>query len=297
MGWYYFEDLKDMQETAVDAVYDFCEDSEQQIRLLGYNALHEIVARNSYWTERNVDVLVQLLRNDEAKERQVIIDSIEKCILHDPAGTLHVVFEYATIPQQEKEDFDMDLRNAVLEIMAPSFARRTFEGLATHPTQLESVGTDIIKLVETTSPKETVALMDVLLLRLTEKFPQSTLASKLNTALVKKMAATFESETSALGPARTTALPITTSLLEVAASIARTQETNPATVLPVVGFASNTLLASKVVESIIPEDRYTIASIALGLFLGVKDRDESAIANVRIALAQRFGLLVDVSQR
>jgi Apoptosis inhibitory protein 5 (API5) len=60
---YFFEKLPDMHERVIDAVYDLCEDAEEEVRSLGYKMVCQTAKREHAWTARNADVLVQLLQN------------------------------------------------------------------------------------------------------------------------------------------------------------------------------------------------------------------------------------------
>ena len=51
-----------LQEDAVDAVYDLCEDVDQTVRMTGYRTFEQISRKVTAWVKRNTDVLIQLLQ-------------------------------------------------------------------------------------------------------------------------------------------------------------------------------------------------------------------------------------------
>ena len=84
----FFKAFPDLEEDAINAIYDLCEDQDQnvrimlpprfyppgadptffcfQIRIQGYNAVVQMSKEQPGWVERNVDVLVQLLQSGES---------------------------------------------------------------------------------------------------------------------------------------------------------------------------------------------------------------------------------------
>ena len=76
----FFVDFPDLQDEAINAIYDLCEDQDQsvrisvscdlpqvqihfKVRILGYGAITSVSRAAKHWLLRNADVLVQLLQS------------------------------------------------------------------------------------------------------------------------------------------------------------------------------------------------------------------------------------------
>ncbi|KAH9991813.1 apoptosis inhibitory protein 5-domain-containing protein [Russula vinacea] len=68
----FFRAFPDLEEEAINAIYDLCEDQDQNIRIQGYRAIVQVSKEQPASVERNVDVLVQLLQSDEPREVAVV---------------------------------------------------------------------------------------------------------------------------------------------------------------------------------------------------------------------------------
>ncbi|THH02961.1 hypothetical protein EW145_g6651 [Phellinidium pouzarii] len=122
----YFVDFPDLQDEAINAVYDMCEDQDQTIRIAGYNAITSVSRADRSWLLRNADVLVQLLQSDDEKEVIVVKRALQEHIDLDPRSTLQVladqcVFDAADLADEDERWLRMRLRGLVLQFLAEKY--------------------------------------------------------------------------------------------------------------------------------------------------------------------------------
>ena len=85
---FFLLDFPQLEEAAIDAIYDLCEDQSskvwflrgseplshlEQVRVEGYAAITEASRVNKKWVRRNADVLLQLLQSGEAHTLLLLI--------------------------------------------------------------------------------------------------------------------------------------------------------------------------------------------------------------------------------
>ncbi|KAF8993681.1 hypothetical protein BDQ17DRAFT_1252511 [Cyathus striatus] len=87
----FFNDFPDLEEAAINAVYDLCEDQSSKVRMEGYAAITQVSRASSKWIKRNADVLVQLLQSDEPDEVLIVKKALIEHMDMDPKVTLSVL--------------------------------------------------------------------------------------------------------------------------------------------------------------------------------------------------------------
>ncbi|KAI5117854.1 hypothetical protein M0805_007697 [Coniferiporia weirii] len=122
----YFVDFPDLQDEAINAVYDMCEDQDQTIRIAGYGAITSVSTVDRGWLLRNADVLVQLLQSDDDKEVSVVKRALQEHVDLDPRSTLQVladqcVFDAADLADEEERGLRARLRSLVLQFLAEKY--------------------------------------------------------------------------------------------------------------------------------------------------------------------------------
>ncbi|KAF5355055.1 hypothetical protein D9756_005246 [Leucocoprinus leucothites] len=119
---FFFTDFPDLEEEAVDAIYDLCEDSSPEVRLEGYLAITEVSRTRGGWVKRNADVLVQLLQSEEADEVAVVKKALVEHLEMEPKITLGVLYDQIVFGDDtsDKEELAIreHLRTLVLGFMA-----------------------------------------------------------------------------------------------------------------------------------------------------------------------------------
>ncbi|KAI0293244.1 apoptosis inhibitory protein 5-domain-containing protein [Russula brevipes] len=106
----FFRAFPDLEEDAINAIYDLCEDQDQNIRIQGYKAVVQMSKEQPAWVERNVDVLVQLLQSDEPGEVAVVKTALIQHLELDSKVTLGVLCDQIVSPDDPMEDEDKAIR-------------------------------------------------------------------------------------------------------------------------------------------------------------------------------------------
>ncbi|KAF9008154.1 hypothetical protein BDZ89DRAFT_1079157 [Hymenopellis radicata] len=104
---HYFSEFSDIEEDAINAVYDVCEDSVGRVRIEGYKAITGL-SQGGRWVKRNTDVLLQLLQSDEAAEVTVIEQALIDHLDMDAECVLGVLYD----AEDERELVDRFFTNA-----------------------------------------------------------------------------------------------------------------------------------------------------------------------------------------
>ncbi|KAN0091367.1 hypothetical protein V8E55_004933 [Tylopilus felleus] len=118
----FFNDFPDLEEDAINAVYDLCEDQDSKVRMDGYQAVTQVSSTQHKWVKRNADVLVQLLQSDEPEEVAVVKVALLKHLDMDPPVTLGVLCDQIVPPEEDLDDDERQtrerLRSLVLSFLA-----------------------------------------------------------------------------------------------------------------------------------------------------------------------------------
>lgn len=118
----FFNDFPEMEEEAIDAVYDLCEDHDSRVRMDGYNAITMVSYAQRKCVKRNADVLVQLLQSDEPEELAVVKIALLKHLDMDPPGVLGVMCEHIVFPEDDLDESERQtkerLRPLVLSFLS-----------------------------------------------------------------------------------------------------------------------------------------------------------------------------------
>ncbi|KAG9316828.1 apoptosis inhibitory protein 5-domain-containing protein [Chiua virens] len=118
----FFNDFPDLEEDAINAVYDLCEDQDSKVRMEGYHAVTKVSSVQHKWVKRNADVLVQLLQSDEPEEVAVVKAALLEHLDMDPPITLGVLCDQIVPPGENPDDDERQtrerLRSLVLSFLA-----------------------------------------------------------------------------------------------------------------------------------------------------------------------------------
>ncbi|KAK7448858.1 hypothetical protein VKT23_013588 [Stygiomarasmius scandens] len=114
----FFQDFPDLEEDAINAVYDLCEDQVMQVRMEGYKTLAVLSKTEKKWVKRNADVLVQLLQTDEPNEVNVVKKALIEHLHMDPRITLGVLCDQLRPPEDTMDHEDaVHLRKLVINFL------------------------------------------------------------------------------------------------------------------------------------------------------------------------------------
>ncbi|KAL4073786.1 hypothetical protein J3A83DRAFT_4231399 [Scleroderma citrinum] len=107
---HFFSDFPDLEEEAINAVYDLCEDQDPRVRIDGYNAVTQVSYAQRKWVKRNADVLVQLLQSDEPEEVAVVKTALLKHLDMDPPVVLGVMCDQVVPPEDDLDESERQTR-------------------------------------------------------------------------------------------------------------------------------------------------------------------------------------------
>ncbi|CDO78097.1 hypothetical protein BN946_scf184634.g3 [Trametes cinnabarina] len=128
---FFIKDFPELEEEAINAVYDLCEDPVSSVRIKGYGAIVDASREQHKWVKRNADVLVQLLQSDEPEEVTFVKRALMQHLDMDPAVTLGVLCDQvipSDEPLDEEEQSIRDrLRSLVLAFLAGEAKRSLVE--------------------------------------------------------------------------------------------------------------------------------------------------------------------------
>ncbi|KAH9053365.1 apoptosis inhibitory protein 5-domain-containing protein [Lactarius vividus] len=119
----FFKAFPDLEEDAINAVYDLCEDQDPNIRIEGYKAIVRMSEEQPRWLERNVDVLVQLLQSDEPEEVAVVKMALIQHLELDSKVTLGVLCDQIVPPDDPMEDEDKTIRERLRALVVAFLAQ------------------------------------------------------------------------------------------------------------------------------------------------------------------------------
>ncbi|KAK1232359.1 hypothetical protein PQX77_004523 [Marasmius sp. AFHP31] len=138
-----FPHFPDLEEEAVNAIYDLCEDPDSQVRIEGYTTLSMLSKVENKWVKRNADVLVQLLQSDEPNEVNVVRKALVEHLKLDSRVTLGVFCDQVVPsdePMDEEESQMRDrLRTLVLDFVANEVKKDQWRKLAIPGSEAEGV--------------------------------------------------------------------------------------------------------------------------------------------------------------
>ncbi|KAH7888946.1 apoptosis inhibitory protein 5-domain-containing protein [Phlebopus sp. FC_14] len=118
----FFGDFPDLEEVAINAVYDLCEDQDSQVRIGGYRAVTRVSQAQRRWVKRNADVLVQLLQSDEPEEVEVVKAALLQHLEMDPPLTLGVLCDQIVPPEQEVDEYERQTRDRIRSLVVSFLA-------------------------------------------------------------------------------------------------------------------------------------------------------------------------------
>ncbi|KAH9859015.1 hypothetical protein C2E23DRAFT_880401 [Lenzites betulinus] len=133
----FIRDFPDLEDDAINAVYDLCEDPVSSVRIKGYSAIVDVSREQQKWVKRNADVLVQLLQSDDLEEVTFVKRALTQHLDMDPTVTLGVICDQIVPPDEpldEEEQAIRDkLRSLVLAFLAGEAKRSLVERHAITP--------------------------------------------------------------------------------------------------------------------------------------------------------------------
>ncbi|KAI0779607.1 hypothetical protein C8Q74DRAFT_1199239 [Fomes fomentarius] len=141
----FIKDFPELEDDAINAVYDLCEDTVSSVRIKGYAAIVDVSREQNKWVKRNADVLVQLLQSDEPEEVTVVKRALTQHLDMDPVVTLGVLCDQIVPSDEPLDDEEQSirdrLRSLVLAFLAGEAKRPLVER---HANTVESPAEQIL---------------------------------------------------------------------------------------------------------------------------------------------------------
>ncbi|TFY71627.1 hypothetical protein EVG20_g1382 [Dentipellis fragilis] len=113
----FFKDFPDLDEDAINAIYDLCEDQDSKVRIDGYKAIVQMSKEQPKWVKRNTDVLVQLLQSDEPDEVTVVKKALAEHLDMDPKVTLGVLCDQIVSADEPVDEEDKAIRDRLRSLV------------------------------------------------------------------------------------------------------------------------------------------------------------------------------------
>ncbi|KAF5337644.1 hypothetical protein D9758_013030 [Tetrapyrgos nigripes] len=135
----FFQDFPDLEEDAINSVYDLCEDLVVQVRMEGYKTLAILSKLEKKWVKRNADVLVQLLQTDDPNEVNVVKRALVEHLHLDPRITLGVLCDQLIPPEGGIDPDDTTrLRKLVISFLTGEIKKGSLQRVISPDSEAES---------------------------------------------------------------------------------------------------------------------------------------------------------------
>ncbi|KZT10939.1 uncharacterized protein LAESUDRAFT_721349 [Laetiporus sulphureus 93-53] len=198
----FITDFPDLEDDAINAVYDLCEDPVTKVRISGYAAIVDVSREQLKWVKRNADVLVQLLQSDEPDEVTYVKRALNQHLDMDPATTLGVLCDQI-IPMDEPLDEEEQiirsrLRSLVLSFMTGEAKRAIIDRHTSTPGSVaeETLVMGLLKAVEKLTPADVDVIVKEILLALPSFKPSSPRSKQLLEVVLDRTKALLKSDLS-----------------------------------------------------------------------------------------------------
>ncbi|CAG8442736.1 6540_t:CDS:10 [Ambispora leptoticha] len=133
----FFKHFPEYYETAIDALFDLCEDTDLNVRLEVIKAMPNVVKQLKNYSERIADALLQLLQNESAQEIAAVKKALETVIRSDPQRAIRVIFA-------QTMNGSIEARNRTIKFLAHELNQ--FKGeLFEQDKELEQIFADELK--------------------------------------------------------------------------------------------------------------------------------------------------------
>ncbi|OJT02632.1 Apoptosis inhibitor 5-A [Trametes pubescens] len=196
----FIRDFPELEDDAINAVYDLCEDPVSSVRIKGYAAIVDVSREQQKWVKRNADVLVQLLQSDEPEEVTFVKRALTQHLDMDPTITLGVICDQIVPPDEpldEEEQAIRDrLRSLVLAFLAGEAKRSLVErhaNIAGSPAEQVLVNS-LFKAITKLPPSELDVIVKDILASLPSFKPPSSRGKELLDLLLGQARAMLKSD-------------------------------------------------------------------------------------------------------
>ncbi|KAJ3538874.1 hypothetical protein NM688_g6450 [Phlebia brevispora] len=132
---WFIKEARDLEDDAINAVYDLCEDQDPRVRKDGYRAITQVSREQKKWVKRNADspcaggvtLAIQsshglpmdklTSRTDEPEEVEVVEQQLTEHLDMDPKVTLGVLCDQIVPPEDAVDDEDQAIRDRLRSLV------------------------------------------------------------------------------------------------------------------------------------------------------------------------------------
>ncbi|KAI0338289.1 hypothetical protein BDW22DRAFT_1363175 [Trametopsis cervina] len=195
----YIKSFEDLEDDAINAVYDLCEDQDPVVRIEGYRAITQVSSHLPKYVKRNADVLVQLLQSDEPTEVGVVEGQLLMHLDKDPTVTLNVLCDQIVPPEEPLDEEDQTVRDRLRSLVIEFMRGRAKRGIIRHADKSDS-GPDtalvnrVLNSISRMNPSDIEILIKDIIVSLPAYTPGSARSLALVQALVDEAEACYRRE-------------------------------------------------------------------------------------------------------
>ncbi|WWC63604.1 uncharacterized protein I303_106209 [Kwoniella dejecticola CBS 10117] len=154
-----FGEFEDLQDAAIDALLDLCEDEDEKVRIIGIKGLGPTGRADPRWVRGNAGVLLQLLAC-QPRELKYVKDSLHMLLSVSPAEVFSVMIDDCRNPE---EDTGASRKNILkyLEINAAEQRKELLEN-GRHPEVEETLRNGLFDILTNANEEESKLIIGLL---------------------------------------------------------------------------------------------------------------------------------------
>ncbi|EDO32347.1 predicted protein [Nematostella vectensis] len=151
----FFKYFPKLQEHAIDAMLDLCEDEDNLLRKQAIKGLPELCKANVEHLPRIADVLTQLLQSDDVLELGIVKNALVSLFKMEPKGTIGGLFSQILSGEEQ-------VRDKAIKFLAEAVAEFAKKTLHPSPETEEYLVDEIKKALSDVTGEEFKAFMTIL---------------------------------------------------------------------------------------------------------------------------------------
>ncbi|KAK7692179.1 hypothetical protein QCA50_003802 [Cerrena zonata] len=140
----YLKDFPELEDEAINAVYDLCEDPDPTVRIRGYRTISAVSKAQPKWVKRNADVLVQLLQSDDTNEVDVVKRALTEHLDLDPTTTLGVLCDQILLPEDPTDDEEQIMRERLRSLVLVYLSEDAKRGIIERHANSQNPAEDVL---------------------------------------------------------------------------------------------------------------------------------------------------------
>ncbi|OCF57729.1 hypothetical protein L486_05194 [Kwoniella mangroviensis CBS 10435] len=155
----YFGEFEDLQDTAIDALLDLCEDEDEKVRIIGIKGLGPTGKADPRWVRGNTGVLLQLLAC-QPRELRYVKESLQTLFSVSPSEVFQVMIDDCKNTEEETGTSRLN----ILQYLQNDLAERRKEMLESgiNPEAENVVREGLFEILEHANERESKILFGIL---------------------------------------------------------------------------------------------------------------------------------------